>query len=232
MKKLSCGFLFLLLAACFLLTTCHMAESIDASVIDAESGQPVEGMLVIADWQAVGRMTNGNNEGQIMVMETMTDKKGHVAFPSWGPKIAWMGSVNTKRARLLLFKSGYQPLVLSNEVKTRYGYSPIFQSEWNGKAIKVHAANADPVIRIQDFDLFNVDLRSIVREASMCPWTKIPNTLREVRKERLVLEAHAMMPGAWPIASVDEDLISNAEYLSRAGGAACGSPRDIFVPSH
>jgi hypothetical protein len=229
MKVLSLGYPFLVLTACLVLTGCYRAESISASVVDAESGQPVEGVYVVANWQVMGRMTDGNNEGQLMVMEAATDKNGRFVFPGWGPKMAWVENIKGQRTRLLFLKSGYQPLVLSNEVGTNYGYNPALQSDWNGKTIQVRTANSHPIIRIQEFDLFNIDLHPIVRNAATCPWKKIPNMLREVRKERLALVAHALTPGAWPIASVDEDLIGNAEFLSREGGGACGSPKDIFL---
>src|SRR6266849_1854255 len=67
--------------------TTYSAEPIEAWVVDADSGQPIEGVVVTANWELeIGTLGGNIPVGQIMVMETVTDQKGRFYFPAWGPK--------------------------------------------------------------------------------------------------------------------------------------------------
>ena len=56
---------------------------VTARVVDAETGQPVEGVMVVANCPMRGG--HGTPAGQAMVMEAVTDKDGVFHFPWWGP---------------------------------------------------------------------------------------------------------------------------------------------------
>ena len=51
----------------------------------------------------------------LLVMETVTDTKGHFSFPAWGPKPRPPGSyLHTDDPLLLLFKRDYEYLAVGN----------------------------------------------------------------------------------------------------------------------
>jgi hypothetical protein len=64
----------------------YSADPIEAWVVDASSGAPLEGVIVTANWQRTGGFEGSYPKGQMMVMETTTDKKGRFQFSGWGPK--------------------------------------------------------------------------------------------------------------------------------------------------
>lgn len=229
MRLLMNKMMYLVVAACLLLAGCfHSAEPIEAWIVDADNAQPIKDVVVVAHWQQKGGMEGGNDVGQLMVMEAVTDEKGRFSFPGWGPKLILKGRIQDARPRLLIFKTGYQPLRLSNTVVSDYGYGIVLKSEWNGRTIKLGKAAVDPENRLWEFRLFNNALLTVTDDYKACEWKKIPNMLREIHKQRLALIAQGITGGNVGIRSVVEQLISNAEYASQDGGFGCGSPKDIF----
>src|SRR5207249_9092134 len=102
----------------------YQAEPLAATVVNADSGEPLEGVIVVAHWE-VQSPYNGAAVAEVMVMETMTDTQGKFAFPAWGPtrpdisltplaNAPWTGRLMYNAPALLLFKSDYMPLTLAN----------------------------------------------------------------------------------------------------------------------
>lgn len=86
----------------------YSAEAIDAWVFDAETGQPLEGVIVVVDWRLWRGGFHPDWQGSLQVMETVTDAKGHFAFPAWGPKTRPAGMYLFDAPTLYLFKRGYK----------------------------------------------------------------------------------------------------------------------------
>ncbi len=135
----------LLLSVLFSLSACaqaltYSAEPIEAWVINAETKQPLEGVIVTANWQLEEGTFGGSvPAGQLMVMEAVTDRDGKFTFPGWGPLKPKKGHLVDQDPRLLFFKSGYESRWLQNEynssreLRTR----PIRRSDWKGKRIEM-----------------------------------------------------------------------------------------------
>jgi hypothetical protein len=220
---------YMAIVICFMLMSCvHIAEPLEAWVVSAENGEPIEGVVVVANWQQKGGVEGGNDIGQLMVLETVTDRKGRFAFPGWGPKILLTGDIKSDRPQLLLFKNGYQPMALSNFVVSDYGHSITLKSDWNGKMIKLKRTPSDVEGSLRDFRHFNDKLEIIIRDYKACDWKKIPNMLQEIHKQHLAFQSKGITGGPIGIHSVDEELINNSEYASKKGGSGCGSPKDLF----
>lgn len=119
----------------------YSAEPIDARVIDAETKQPLEGVVVTADWELRGGASPGGSTtvGELMVMEAVTDKNGQFHFPAWGPIRQFKGELHNHDPRLILFKSGYEYRILSNEPRfdAEAALQPVRHSQWNGKTIEL-----------------------------------------------------------------------------------------------
>lgn len=119
----------------------YKAEPIEAWVADAETNQPLEGVIVVAHWQLKGGLEGGNPVGEMMVMETLTDAKGRFYFPGWGPKLRSLeGRLKTKSPGILLFKSGYEYRGLENKLNNKSLRGDLdnpLRSDWNGKTIRL-----------------------------------------------------------------------------------------------
>lgn len=129
----------------------YSAESIRAWVVDAETKQPLEGVVVVAHWQLFYSTVGGRVPGgQLMVLESITDRDGKYTFPAWGPKKVpqykpqkgdiWIAHIpffvpdsylDNRDPQLLLFKSGYEYQRLANEVSSKTNMASVRRSQWN-----------------------------------------------------------------------------------------------------
>lgn len=92
MDRLSLGPVLLLaillpLPGCVTYPREYSAEAIEGWVVDGETGKPIEGVNVTANWELEIDTPGGRSAvGQMMIMETVTDAAGRYYFPAWGPK--------------------------------------------------------------------------------------------------------------------------------------------------
>ena len=60
------------------------AEPIEFTLVDQDTGQPVEGATATAIWQYRAGMEGGGNGPMVNVLETVSDTDGKVRFPGGG----------------------------------------------------------------------------------------------------------------------------------------------------
>jgi hypothetical protein len=104
-------------------------------VIDADTGQPVEGAAVVADWKLYGGgIGHGGHRSSMLVEETVTDANGEFSFGKWGPKLRPYYGVLDTAPWLVIFKSGYEHRFLPNEYDSN-GFRR--RSDWDGKTLEL-----------------------------------------------------------------------------------------------
>lgn len=114
----------------------YSADPIEAWIVDADTKQPLEGVIVTANWQLFHSTVGGRVPGdQLMVLEAVTAKDGKFTFSAWGPKLALWGYLDNLDPQLLLFKSGYDYKRLTNRVSSKTNHDSVRHSEWNGRTI-------------------------------------------------------------------------------------------------
>lgn len=235
----------LLLALVLPLQACatkYSAEPIQAWVVDIESNQPIEGVVVVAHWQLEGGLEGGSNIGQMMVLESVTGKDGRFSFPAWGPKEIPSGlSIWHRNARLknldpemLLFKSGYEYLGLQNnksldEVRGERPY--VRTSDWNGKTIRMkkfkgnlheyaeHLSNLSRALNYVTDQGYN----ATALEYGYCEWKKIPLMINAIGKQTKIFREANIRDSTFY-----SHLATNEEYLVSKG---CGSVKE-FLKEH
>lgn len=89
----------------------YSAAAIEAWVVDAQTGAPIEGVNVVAHWQLAYGFEGGRGY-EMKVMETTTDRDGRFAFQAWGPLVIPEGlppEARLKKAdpEIVMFKPGY-----------------------------------------------------------------------------------------------------------------------------
>lgn len=144
--KRNIHYLFFILACVAALPACatlegfpltYSAEAIEGWVIDAETKQPLEGVIVTANWQLESAYT----PGQMEVFETVTDRDGRFYFPAWGPKRRPLNAILTNEdPQIVMFKTGYDFVRLTNTAKSYYNKESVRRSEWNGRTVKLSRA--------------------------------------------------------------------------------------------
>ena len=125
----------------------YFAKDIHGQVADAETGQPLEGVVVVARltlrWIRIG---DGSTGGSINTLEAVTDKEGKYFIPGWGPRprppLAFLDNLDPE---LRFFKSNYYPEGVENKLLSyeHHNSSVVRTSEWDGKVIQLKPFKGD-----------------------------------------------------------------------------------------
>ena len=156
-------------------------SSYEGKVVDADTGKPVEGVIVLLHW-SYASLTHSHEEKYLDAKETITDKNGF--FKTKRRKINLNPLANTFWPNIMIFKSGYKA------VKTAWVLD-VFKEE--------HKILNSPYKKILDFegDLVVFKLKKLsTREerrknspdvSSSIPYEKRKIYMKEVNKERSYL---------------------------------------------
>ena len=94
----------------------YSAKDIRATVVEEETGEPLEGVVVVALWE----LRQISARPRLHITEAVTDAQGRFHIPAWGPKARPpLAELGDRSPLLLLFKTGFVPLRLYNESRSR-----------------------------------------------------------------------------------------------------------------
>ncbi|MES2047556.1 MAG: hypothetical protein V4447_04085 [Pseudomonadota bacterium] len=119
----------------------YFAKEIRGQIVDAETGQALKGVVVVATWQvyAIG-IGSGGYGGSINTIEVLTDQNGKYFIPGWGPRPRpLLTYLDSRDPELRFFKPNYYPDGRSNALHSyeNRDISMVRTSEWDGKVIKL-----------------------------------------------------------------------------------------------
>jgi len=168
----------------------YTAEPIAARVVDADTGAPVEGVNVVAAWQAKGGLEGGNIMGYVTVMEDVTNGNGEFSFPGWGPKRWKNGAIRNGAPLLILLKPGYEVRLLW-EGKYGVEFAPShLSSSWHGKSIPFNRFQGSLDLYDQYLSGLRTFLTTLLLEGE-CAWKSMPRALATIdRLHRSLAEAN------------------------------------------
>lgn len=179
----------------------YSAEAIEAWVIDEETRQPLEGVIVVANWKLKGGGVHPDVIGSLVIMETVTDANGRFAFPAWGPKPRPSGSyLHTDDPELLLFKSDYHYKGLENEFRKQVDQSSLRHSKWNARLIKLKKFTKSAEQYAEHLSHLDISLSfAIGGSASDCEWKQIPRMLVALHLEKIRFKEKGIRNNLSPI---------------------------------
>jgi len=191
MNKSTYGIAFCILVLNFSLMGCATTYSynpIEVHVIDAETKQPLEGVIVVAHWSLVQSTVGGNSPvGTLQVMETISDKDGRIYFSEWGPKSVYKGHLDRRGAQIELFKPGHETGSLKNSDMLWQGKHPR-TSQWHGETIELKQFKGSLKERANMLQYLDVSLGNVITFTDNCEWKKIPNMVVAMQKEKRYLK--------------------------------------------
>jgi hypothetical protein len=208
-------FVLLLLSGLCSLLACatpltYSAKEIHGQIVDAETGQPIEGAIVVAQW-VLSHIGSGGYGTRLHIHETTTDKKGNYLVPAWGPTPRPpLTDLIYRDPQILIFKSGYEPEGLENSIPQT---DAVRVSEWDGRVVKLKKPTAD--IEKQAFFLssFYGDLE---RRDSNRDWYNYPRMLLALYAEKRRLQSRGLKPShAGSIPNIENFSESDRYYLRR-----------------
>lgn len=200
------------------------AEPVAARVVDADTGQPLAGVVIMAYWDLHQGSLFGHAPscGAVDIEEAVTDENGNFRIPGWGP-VTSSCDMRAESPSLILFKSGYYGGGVNNNPVNPLETVTVSRSVWNGKTMRMQ--------KFPDMDLRKNDLHSYAFEFGGlnsllerfvfggCTWKKIPNMLRAVYLQQLQFDAagHKFETVITKLFRSDEEFQKEAPE--------CGSPK-------
>ena len=177
----------LLFAGCATLDVrSYSAESIEAWVVDEQTGQPLEGVVVVADWLLMRGTFGGRSlQGPFMILESVSDAKGRFHFPAWGPRAnRTLGFMDHEDPELWFFKPGYQMTRLTNNYTADYRTKPSKRrSDWNSKVIRLKRFEGGGEEYAKHIALSGESLMYRLTRTEDCAITRIPQLAAALDRE-------------------------------------------------
>lgn len=205
----------------------YSAEAIEAWVIDADTKNPIEGVVVTANWQLDGGLEGHTPVKQMMILETTTDKNGHFHFPAWGPiSRPFNAKLRFQDPQILIFKKYYTYLALENNLvglKGR-GKHSLRKFDFNRETFEIKIIKSISERDVENFSNLNDIVEFSTRLPKECAWKKIPKMIIEINKHKKYFKDN----GVGNISTIDDHLFSNDEYFSNNNETQCGSPKVFF----
>jgi hypothetical protein len=136
-------------AAYVVISSFSMAPATEGWVVDAETGEPVEGVIVVAYWGMEKAWAwSVAPAGAVAVFEEVTDKNGHYRIPGWGPRWRKETMKNYADPEIVLYRSGYELRFLDNMKAGGGPYNgrrAFFRpSMWDGKTVGIKRFTGTP----------------------------------------------------------------------------------------
>jgi hypothetical protein len=174
----------LLLSGCGLLPS--RALPIEAWVVDAETKQPLEGVIVRVQWDKYFGSIEIMGSSPFIIEETVTDSNGRFYFPEWEQRVPGgilTSSLDWASPDLIFIKEGYKVLRNSNTSGVARDDKPsALKSRWNKKIIPLHKPKTLKEYEEDIYWLGNHDVHHIINLG--CMWENIPRTLAFLFKEK------------------------------------------------
>jgi hypothetical protein len=201
----------------------YSARPITATVVDAETGEPLEGVNVVAYW-ALNRPPIWQSAGRLELIEAVTDKSGQFHIPGWANKpipsnLPRETRVGNEDPAMIVFKSGYKARGLVNDMQTdrlsAQNQSRMRYSDWDGKVIKLEKFNGN----LEHYAFALGGTGPLYLDSSIeCPWKRTPRYFVSLMKEHERLNrlgVRNLLPS-----------IETMEYWFE--NAKCGSAKEFF----
>lgn len=182
--------LFFMLACVATLPACatpltYSAKEIRGQIVDAETSQPIEGAVIVAQW-ILFEMGVGHRK-RLHIHEAVTDKDGRYVIPAWGPKPhPPFTELDREDPMLAIFKSGYAPLRLYNRIDRA---DAVRMSDWDGKVIRLKKFEGGLEDYARRLESFSIGLAHNGNE-----WKSFPRMVLALDAENRRLRSQGLNP--------------------------------------
>lgn len=218
------------LAACAETPTIYESKPIEGWVIDADTGAPIEGAVVLANWEmwlhgpkAVGDVYDPK------IMEAVTDSSGHFVIAGWGPEPVCCGYMTEEDPLIHIFKPGYAGFAISDGHSAVVDDPRVRNPYWNGQKfqLKSYKGNYKGDEGQNDFDTFDrfifvANFGFLTQRQAPCGWTKVPNFMQAVSQQLDIFKQH----GYYDRNSIIKNLLAHEINITESDH--CESPKEFF----
>ncbi|GAA5446255.1 hypothetical protein Misp06_04469 [Microbulbifer sp. NBRC 101763] len=172
-------------------TLYYRQHPIKLTIMEEETGEPIEDVVVVARWVVTGGMFNTHSVGVLDIQEAVSDSNGKVVFHGFDKYWrSWFSGefFHFRSPQLIIYKFGYKPAELTNgqspdRLLSRKHPAEVFW--WGKKEIYLSRYPADPAKRAEEFmtSLNNPARDSRPSLTGGCTWTKMRRMILEIDKQ-------------------------------------------------
>ena len=168
----------------FLLMLLSIAQLRDAwgtdyhgQVVDAETGKPIEGAVIVVEWHKKPRIAMGGINYFHNARETLTDTNGKFELDS-SPGIDWNPFTYVQEPWIIAFYPGYRPFTAANpeDIGTKSDLNEIAEAFERGVVVKLAKLKTEK------------EQRSVTNKSGAgsirAPYAMLPNFLRLINIQR------------------------------------------------
>lgn len=152
-------------------------------VVDSVTGNPVEGVIVVAQWNL--QAFESSSLDFLTVRETTTDSTGSFTMPGWGPvfnRRFLYTNVRADAPDLIVFRNGYLPVFRRNSNPGWPLWNVLSASQLDGKTIEITPFDGPMDEYIQALRDIDARIRWHLDRDSNCSWKMISGLILEIHK--------------------------------------------------
>ncbi len=189
-----------LAGGCVGLPKTYRSDAVQGVVLDATTGRPVEGALVLLHVEQMGGL-HRDVIGYVVAMESVTDATGTYKFPAWNRPV-FRGAANATDPTIRVVKQGYKLLVISADQDAFGDYAGTrVEVPQSRKPFKLSPTNSNQLefareLKARDFG-FLVEPRY---GEDACVWQRTPKLAALLAQSAQILQ-NAHEPPGLPSAS-------------------------------
>lgn len=163
----------LVLAACG--SPYYTSDPIEAWVVDAENGKPIEGAIVVAHWQLRGAtLDSGTRQNQLEVIETVTDRNGRFFIPGFTKINFTLEQLREEDPRVVIFKPGFSIAGGHNSYPIGAPSPGAHRSSpFHGKRIEVKSLSGDLDRYLRELSLVSATLSDLSASGDLASVPKL-----------------------------------------------------------
>ncbi len=206
---------------------------IEAWVVDAETGKPIEGAVVTANWELVkGSLDGPRYFGQLEVKETVTDANGRFFFEGFSKEDSSGAELRESDPQILIFKAGYkfERFVNDYPVDWRLLIKSERTAAVNGQRVELkRMGDNKDLIRQRHSELVYSRLGFVTKvmphthESEKCYWQRIPQMLRETHLQEIQMRSLGIDPP-----SLYARLLANSDQYAARAKVPCVAASDLL----
>lgn len=223
---------FLILVATFpLLGGCNspvfILEPFEARVVDAETGEPIEGAFVVANWALYEDTFLGQERfrEQMEVKETQADANGRFAFAGFKKTNPRLLKLRGENPRVTIFKSGYEYSTWANSCPADGYACPTVKhlAKVAGQTVKLKKrVDGHKKLDRTYSPYFGLDI-ALYNILNSCNANKIPMMLEALTREHDVMEKSGFLNTGQLPSKIAID--RKREWCDKRGGVGLGETK-------
>lgn len=220
--------------------TLYASLGIKAKIVDATTGQPLSGVMVMATWGNItpdysivyAETAQYSCDQLVNVVTATSGEDGQFEIPAWSGKWGHCQFMLIYDPQLLLYKPGYEVVDMQNAGTYRDDYTPATiptVPRWNGQTIRMrplgpHTSNQYSDNYVDNLTAYSRDLGVLMRKRPKeCFWNEarpaLLMLLQEERRLRPYIRAGLDMYGL-DLARPDDP--------AGVGDFVCGAPKGYY----